>query len=380
MKLSRFCSNTIILTAMLTGSSGLSDKDDAMRKMVPGSAWQDQDGILIQAHGGGILKHGDTWYWYGEDKRNGYFPSPGVSCYSSKDLVRWKNEGVVCPMWVEDGQSIVPNTPPEFQSATKRPVIERPKVIYNEHTGKFVMWMHLEGRLTDARPHYQFSSAGVAVSDSPVGPFKFVNCLRPTPPALHRQYSDKREADQFKRGSTFRDMNLFKDDDGKAYVLFAAESNYTMHIAALTEDYCNVQQPVKGRTWNRILVQEHREAPAPFKYAGKYYLITSGSTGWTPNEARVSVSDTIMGPYVSLGNPCRGEKAETTFDSQSTCVVAIDPERGLFLFMADRWNRENIGESAYIWLPFTMREGEDPMIEWMDEWSLTYFDHTGSRK
>ncbi len=348
--------------------------DASDRQVVPGAVWRDDAGALIQAHGGGVLKHGDTWYWYGEDKRNGYFPSPGVSCYSSKDLVSWHHEGVVCPMWVQDGKSIVPNTPLKFQLATTRPVIERPKVIYNEKTGKFVMWMHLEGYVGNPEIKYQVSSAGVAVSDSPAGPFEFVNFLRPVPPEVHKKYSTTSDADQPERGSTFRDMALFKDDDGRAYVIYAAESNYTMHISALTEDYCGVQMLEKGKTWNRILVQEHREAPALFKHAGKYYIISSGATGWTPNEAGLFVSESIMGPYASLGNPCRGPKADTTFDSQSTFVFPVDAQKGHFVFMADQWNPTAIGASKYVWLPFVVREGKNPVIEWVDRWDFSYFD------
>ena len=33
-----------------------------------GGVWKDTDGVRINAHGGGLLKDGDTWYWYGEHK------------------------------------------------------------------------------------------------------------------------------------------------------------------------------------------------------------------------------------------------------------------------------------------------------------------------
>jgi beta-xylosidase len=225
------------------------------------------------------------------------------------------------------------------------------------------MWMHMEER------GYKLSNAAVAVSDSPTGPFRFIDCFRPVPGELHRQYSDRSDADQFERGSTFRDMTLFKDDDGKAWVIYAAESNYTMHIALLTDDYQGVRPPVQGKTWNRILVEEHREAPAIFKHAGSYYLITSGCKGWQPTEARLSVSTTILGPYRKVGNPCRGKNARTTFDSQGTFVLPIEPDKGRFMFMADRWNPKSIRDSTYVWLPLLLMDGKSPVIEWADRWS-----------
>ena len=42
-------------------------------------------------------------------------------------------------------------------------VIERPKVIYNDKTKKYVMWMHIDKR------HYEYARAGVAVSDKVTG-------------------------------------------------------------------------------------------------------------------------------------------------------------------------------------------------------------------
>ena len=37
----------------------------------PGKLWPDNHGVHINAHGGGILFHGDTYYWFGEHKVKG---------------------------------------------------------------------------------------------------------------------------------------------------------------------------------------------------------------------------------------------------------------------------------------------------------------------
>ncbi|NDV63412.1 family 43 glycosylhydrolase [Puniceicoccales bacterium CK1056] len=368
MRTKRYMQSVVILAVTSLMALGSAEAKSWNTMITSGTSWEDTAGDPIQAHGGGLLKHGDLWYWYGEDKRNGYFPSPGVSCYSSNDLINWKNEGVVCPIWVRDGESIVPNTPAEFQSSTRRAVMERPKVIYNDKTKKFLMWVHLEG-YADGDPRYQISSAGVAFSDSPVGPFEFVDFFRPVPAELHKTFCEETSADQMVRGSTFRDMTLFKDDDGRAYVIYAAESNYTMHIIELTDDFCGVKPLVLGKTWNRILIGEHREAPAMFKYRNNYYILTSGATGWTPNAARMYTSGQILGPYSSLGNPCLGELSETTFNSQSTFVQPLQPDKGIFLYMGDRWTRDDLGDSRYIWLPLTFDGNDQPVLRWKDSWS-----------
>jgi hypothetical protein len=36
--------------------------------------------------------------------------------------------------------------------------------------------------------------------------------------------------------------------------------------------------------------------------------------------------------------------------------------------MADRWNKNNLPDSRYVWLPIAF-EGEKPVLRWMDRWS-----------
>ncbi len=60
--------------------------------ITPAGTWNDNNGTLIQAHGGGITKVGSTYYWFGEDKTgessgNAFFLD--VPCYSSTDLANW---------------------------------------------------------------------------------------------------------------------------------------------------------------------------------------------------------------------------------------------------------------------------------------------------
>ncbi len=298
---------------------------------LPDKQWTDTDGKLIQAHGGGLLKHGNEWWWHGEDRSNGYV-AIGASAYVSTDLVHWKRSGLALPRSSYD------------QKHGDQTICERPKVIYNPTTKKFVMWFHYD------RSGYGDSRGGVAVADHPAGPFQFLGAIRPV------------------ESSTFRDMNLFVDDDGKAYVFYAGEGNPTMHVVRLNDEWTAPQQPmVEGQTWARILVNKMREAPAPFKHDGKYYLITSACTGWSPNAADLAVADSPLGPYKSLGNPCVGPRANTTFDTQSTYVLPVPGAPGHFIFLADRWKPEALADARYIWLPFKMENGRTT-ITWRDSW------------
>ena len=162
----------------------------------PGEVWLDSEGNPIDAHGGGVLQHLGVYYWYGEGR--GQFPRGSVACYSSTNLLDWKRVGGV----------LQPDSLPRAND--RRTFVERPKVIFNPSTKKFVMWMHLEQR------GYRFSRAGIALSDTPASPFTFLEALRPIANTNDFASLDSDPARQKDYGATFRDMNLFVDDDGRA--------------------------------------------------------------------------------------------------------------------------------------------------------------------
>jgi beta-galactosidase len=217
--------------------------DDRIKNIQPGALWYDEKGELINAHGGGLLYQDKTYYWFGE--KRGRRASEGVNVYSSKDLKNWKFEALALAQ-EEDATSDI----------TKGCVMERPKVIYNKKTGKYIMWFHLELK----GKGYSAARAGVAISDKVTGPYQFVSSFRPN-------------------GNMSRDMTLFVDDDGKAYHIYSSRENYDLRIAQLSDDY------LTATTKDSLLFSKHREAPAVFRYQNKYYLITSGCTGWAPNRA-----------------------------------------------------------------------------------------------
>src|SRR5512146_3069880 len=98
----------------------------------PGEVWPDDRGHHVQAHGGGILKLGDTYYWFGEDRTAGLDRSKRyVACYSSKDLAHWTFRN-----------QVMKQSDPE--NLGRGWVLERPKVFYNAKTKKCVMYMHID--------------------------------------------------------------------------------------------------------------------------------------------------------------------------------------------------------------------------------------------
>ena len=348
----------------------------------PGELWMDNHGVHINAHGGGILFYNDLYYWFGEHKTEGTEGNRakvGVHCYSSKNLCDWKDEGI-CMKVSRDTGSLI----------TSGCIIERPKVIYNPKSGKFVMWFHheLKGQ------GYSAAMTGLAVADKVTGPYRYQKSLRPNAGYWPENFNEKQMQDtttpdhlekgtgewetailnglyvrrDFKGGQMARDMTLYVDDDGKAYHIHASEENRTLHISELTDDY----QDFSGR-YIRAMAGGHNEAPSLFKHKEKYYMITSGCTGWAPNAARLLVADSIMGEWTYLGNPAMGDNSEITFDSQSTFIIPVRGRSGAFIFMADRWRPENAIDGRYVWLPVLFNDLDQPYLEWMDEWEKLFF-------
>ena len=185
-----------------------------------------------------------------------------------------------------------------------------------------------------------------------------------------------------------RDMNLFVDDDKTAYIIYSSEENATMYISRLNEDYTALDVPqgeaVEGVDFSRNFVNWSREAPAMFKYDGKYYLMTSGCTGWSPNAAQYAVADSPLGPWTAMGDPCVGDTKKTTFNTQSTCIFPVDAENGKFIYMGDRWSSPDVAgttgdlrDSRYVWLPVEFDQNGNMMLKYYDEWTLEDLEFKG---
>jgi hypothetical protein len=208
--------------------------------------FRDTSGNIVHAHGGGVLKVGNYYYWFGEN-RNPNNTFRAVSVYRSTDLMNWEFRNNV----------LTQSSAAELNVAN----IERPKVIYNSSTGRYVMWMHKENG-----SDYGEARAAVASSATVDGTYTYHGSFRPL-----GQYMS-------------RDITLY-NDNGTAYMISAADENYDLNLYRLTSDYLGISSLV-GNFWN----DAHREAPALFKRGSVYFMLTSAATGWTPNQARYATA------------------------------------------------------------------------------------------
>ncbi|MEU8574158.1 RICIN domain-containing protein [Streptomyces asoensis] len=289
-----------------------------------GTQFTDVSGSPLHAHGGGVLKVGSYYYWFGED-RNADNTFRSVDAYRSTDLKNWEFRNRV----------LTQSSDPELAAAN----IERPKVMYNASTGTFVMWMHKENG-TD----YSEARAAVAVSDTVDGDYAWQGSFRP----LGQHMS--------------RDITVFVDGDGAGYMVSAARENYDLQIYRLTADYTGVASLVAD-PWHG----GHREAPALFKRGGVYFMLTSGATGWSPNQQQYATSTSLAGPWTAMTDV--GDS--TAYGSQTAYVLPVQGTSGTaYLYLGDRWGNSfggTVDDSRYVWLPLTFPTSTSLSMSWAPE-------------
>ena len=284
----------------------------------PGDVWPDNRGDHIQAHGGGIIKLGTTYYWFGEDRsRNNDRDKRYVSCYSSKDLAHWTFRNQVLQL----------ANPEHLQRGW---VEERPKVFYNAKTKKYVMYVHIDGAFPGEQNGYRLARVGVATCDTVDGDYQYLKSFRPL-------------------GHESRDIGQFIDDDGSAYLIFE-DRPHGFRIAKLSDDYLDVEKQV-------CLIPEHLEGGALVHYHGLYYVIGSALTGWNANPNKYATAKSLAGPWSEFKDIAPPDK--NTYGAQSTMLLkVVGTKTTTVIFMGDIWKPRAQWDSRYLWMPLEIGDGK----------------------
>lgn len=315
--------------------------------------WKDTGGNFIYSQGGGVLQVGDTFYWYGV-KYNGavtYAANPtkknsdtgfaGVTCYSSKDLVNWKFEGIVLkPDQAAGGW------------------FGRIGVVYNAKTKKYV----LAGQ--GGSPSWQFGEY-FATSSSPTGPFKFA------------RVQPESEMTFFVNNNT-GDQTLFQDDDGKAYVIASNVKGRTnLYVAPLRESDFLAIDGSKTVNIHKSRVGG-REGNAMFKYNGAYYFCSSDLHGWNTSQTYCMSAKNILGPY-SEEFVLEGTQHDFSHVTQTGFFIQVKGTKGSFVVNAgDRWSDfAGNGLGYNQWLPISFETGK-PVFHSLSQWNINAKEGTWS--
>ena len=286
----------------------LAGRPSEWHEIANGSIWKDTEGNIVQAHAPGFIQVNDTWYMIGEDRTNQW--NPDVNMYSSKDLVHWKFE-----------RKIIENRVTHPQLGVDR-MIERPKLMYCEKTGKYVVWCHWEAG------NYGASEAAVFVADQVNGEYRYHWSGRPL-------------------GVKSRDCNVFVDTDGTAYFISTIEENQHLGLFKLSDDYLSAVEYTELFKW------KSREAPVIVKVNGVYHMLSSACSGWDPNQCQLAYSRSLTSGWSDLKNV--GNKI--SYDTQAAAVLTVAGKEGTsYIYVGDRWQDPALAESKTIMFPISFTD------------------------
>ncbi|EON75986.1 hypothetical protein ADIS_3574 [Lunatimonas lonarensis] len=336
----------VIIILVLSAQSIFAQREHS-NQIKPGRLWFDSKGERINAHGGCVIYHNGVYYWYGEHKVEGLSEKEhadgGIHCYASYNLVDWHDQGMVLNLTKKDTLSDL-----AFDANQ-----DRPKVVYNEETRKFVLFFKLYLRNHGTKVAF----VGVAISDSPSGPF---------------QYTHKFLGGNSPNGTG--DFAMFQDDNGELYHLTVRKPDKAFVIGKMRNDYLLPEGEYQLCTG----VTNGTEAPALFKKDGVYHMLASGSSGWDPNAARYFTSNSLYGTWEDRGNPLIGQNPnnklgpEKTFGGQSTFIIPYQGKEDSFIAFFDINKPEHPFNSLYIWLPIQF-QNDTMYIPWIDQWNPQTF-------
>lgn len=303
---------------------------------VPWTADNGSNGLLkiVQAHTPSLLRVDGLTYMLGNDWSSGNGFS-GVGCYVSSGLDHWQYRGVALA-----ADSRIPDLAPGG-------IVQRPRVIYNAATRTYVMWMHIDSS------DYTESRVGVAVSSSPCGPYRYLRSFRPL-------------------GHPSRDIGLFQDDDGSAYLLSADHSVRGLRIDRLSPDYTRVVRAGRqhGGSVNVLRATPRRpiEAPALVKVDGTYWLFGSHPTGYRENDNVTMSASRLDGSWSC--SQLFAESGSRTDDSQTDGILVVDGTRKTtVVYLGDRWCKNALPSSTHVWLPLDFSSGCPHLSVW-SRWAI----------
>ncbi|MBR5165221.1 MAG: family 43 glycosylhydrolase [Ruminococcus sp.] len=299
--------------------------------------WKDTSGKNIYSQGGGIFKFGDTYYWYGvhykgaetyaadPSKKNNDYTFVSVSCYSSKDLVKWKFENDVLT--------------PKSKGWNWAYWVGRMGVAYCPKSKKYVL-------VTQYNDSVLFAQC-----DSPTGNFEVKNVQDQITNVL-------------KAGTG--DQTVFVDDDGQAYIVCSNKGGRGhQYISKLRESDFLYAEPAK-----EVAKGSGREGNCLFKYKGKYYFCASDLHGWNSSHSYYMVADNINGPYSSW-KVMDGTDEDFSYVTQTGFFVTVKgSKQETVLYCGDRWSDfagNGIGYNQ--WVPLTVN-GNNVKFNSLSEWSF----------
>ncbi|SKC64812.1 RICIN domain-containing protein [Ohtaekwangia koreensis] len=327
MTRSAVVSSSLVLMMTISSLSNV----NAQSTFYPGGDWYDINGNIVQAVEGGIMQIGGLYYLWGMDRSQNNYRFRGVNLYSSPDLKTWTFVNTILSR----------TSHPDLDNDA---VVERPKLLHNTNTGQYILWVHYEGWNA-----YSTAEVGYATSSTIGGNYTWQGHFRPL-------------------NNDSRDMNVFKDSDGKAYLISSVAINSEVVIMELNASYtAPVQEVFRGYNSNSnsgIGCEGH----AILKSGGTYFWIQSFCSGWDTNDNRYFTATSLAGPWTSRGNIAPA--GARTYQSQVTNAFAVTGTSATtYVYVGDRWSVGNYSMTRLILQPLQI-SGTTLSLPWYDQWSI----------
>lgn len=226
--------------------------------------------------------HNDTLFLYvGHDEDgapNKTYLMREYRLFTTTDMVNWTDHGA--PLKISQIAW-------SANDASAAQVVER--------NGKFYWYFST----LNNTPGHGGVSVGVAVADSPYGPFK---------DALGKALVTNDMTTYAKHSWDDLDPTVFMDDDGQAYLFWG---NGACYWAKLNEDMISIDgeiHPLEVKN-PKAFVQKYTEAPWVYKRNKKYYLVYAANF---PENISYSTAKKITGPWKAEGVIMPTEKGSNT--------------------------------------------------------------------
>lgn len=218
----------------------------------------------------------DGEYWVFPTTSAAYDDQLQFDAFSSPDLVNWtKHERVLTSKDI----------------AWARRAMWAPCCV--EKDGRYYLFFSANdlqrpgGPLYDANDKASLAGGiGVAVADSPAGPYK--------------DYLGKPLVDEFHHDAQPIDQCVFKDDDGTHYFFYGGWGH--CNVGRLNEDFTGFVPFEDGEAFHEVTPKSYVEGPLMFKKDNRYYFMWSEG-GWGDPSYRVaySIADSPLGPFERIG-------------------------------------------------------------------------------
>jgi len=206
----------------------------------------------------------DDEYWIFPTYSAPYDKQVHFDAFSSPDLVNWtKHERIIDTTVIKWAHSAV----------------WAPSIIKKEE--QYFLFFGAN----DIQSNEEYGGIGVAVSDSPKGPYK--------------DHLGKPLVDKFHNGAQPIDQFVFQDN-GKYYLIYGGWRH--CNIAQLKDDFTGFNPFEDGTTFKEITPENYVEGPFMFKKDDKYYFMWSEGS-WTGPDYSVAyaVADSPFGPFKRIG-------------------------------------------------------------------------------